>query len=258
MQIDWWTFIAQIINLVILLFLLRKFLYKPVLKVVEARQKTIADELNQAATERQKAARLTKEFERKTEQIERQKQEVLAAAHKEAEELTNQLTAQAHAEYQHERQSWQQKLRKEQKTFDLAVQNSVAENFTLFAEQALQQMADTNLNTMIVNCFKKKIQNMSEPEKTALHEALKSTAKIEIQTAQSLSSKECQDVQDLLIKELSLPSNTAFGVVIHPELICGIAIQAGEKLVSWNLSGYLQDFKQQTDAQMQQLLKKGA
>ena len=70
MQIDWWTFAAQIINLIILLFLLRKFLYIPVLKAVDARQKLIADELRKAADEHKKAARLTRECERRTAEIE--------------------------------------------------------------------------------------------------------------------------------------------------------------------------------------------
>ncbi len=258
MQIDWWTFIAQIINLIILLFLLRKFLYKPVLKAVEARQKVIADELQHAAEERQKAAVLTKEFERKTCQIERQKQKILAAAHTEAEKLSEQFSAAAHEEYQQQRQEWQQKLLKEKKAFEVAMQNSLVEHFTIFAENALQQMADTNLNTMIVNRFKTKIQNLSADEKNILHNSLSSSEKIEIQSSHELDKQTYRELLLFLIEQLSLSTNTVFYITIKPELICGLALQAGEQLISWNFAGYLQEFKQQTDAEMQQLLKRSA
>lgn len=258
MQIDWWTFIAQIINLIILLFLLRKFLYKPVLKAVEARQKVIADELQHAADERQKAAALTKEFERKTCQIERQKQKILAAAHTEAEKLSAQFSAAAHEEYQQQRQEWQQKLLKEKKSFELSMQNSLVEHFTMFAENALQQMANTDLNTLVINRFKTKIQNLSADEKAILHSSLISSGKIEIQSAYELDKETYRELLLFLIEQLSLPATTVFYITVKPELICGLALQSGEQLISWNFAGYLQEFKQQTDAEMQQLLKRSA
>ena len=48
MNIDLMTFFAQIINLIVLAFLLKKFLYKPILRIVEERQNEIVKQLNEA------------------------------------------------------------------------------------------------------------------------------------------------------------------------------------------------------------------
>ena len=55
MQIDGITFLAQIINLAILVWLMKKFLYQPLLKAVEARQKQIDETNRKKACKRQNA-----------------------------------------------------------------------------------------------------------------------------------------------------------------------------------------------------------
>lgn len=52
MLFDWFTVLAQIANFLILMWLLKRFSYKPVLDTIDAREKRIADllketELNQ-------------------------------------------------------------------------------------------------------------------------------------------------------------------------------------------------------------------
>ena len=208
MQIDWWTFIAQIINLVILLFLLRKFLYIPVLKAVEARQKVIADELAQAAEERNKAKALSLEFARKNKQTERQKQKILAAAQVEAEKLSVKLCAEAEAEYQKQRMEWQQKLIKEQKTFVTAVQNLLAKHFTQFAESALRQMANVDLNKLVITHFMDKVKKMPAAQKAMLKQTLTESDMVEIHSAQPLDEAIAHDLEHFLRVEhqlLALP-----------------------------------------------------
>ncbi len=258
MQIDWWTFIAQIINLVILLFLLRKFLYIPVLKAVEARQKVIADELAQAAEERNKAKALSLEFARKNKQTERQKQKILAAAQVEAEKLSVKLCAEAEAEYQKQRMEWQQKLIKEQKTFVTAVQNLLAKHFTQFAESALRQMANVDLNNLVITHFMDKVKKMPAAQKAMLKQTLTESDMVEIHSAQPLDEAIAHDLEHFLRTELDLPKRIGFFISIKPELVCGLELQAKEQLISWHLADYMQEFNRQTDKEMQQLLKRSA
>jgi F-type H+-transporting ATPase subunit b len=52
MKINWFTFIAQIINFLILVWLLRHFLYKPILNAVDEREKKIAGQLKDAKADK--------------------------------------------------------------------------------------------------------------------------------------------------------------------------------------------------------------
>ena len=49
MLIDWFTVGAQALNFTVLVFLMRRFLYKPILRAIDAREKKIAAELADAA-----------------------------------------------------------------------------------------------------------------------------------------------------------------------------------------------------------------
>ncbi len=249
MQIDWWTFIAQIINIVILLFLLRKFLYIPVLRAVEARQKLIADELQEAANAKKRALKLTDECTKRLSEIEAQKQKILAKANTDAGKFAESLMIEAQEQYKNARQQWQNKLTGEQQSFEAAVRNLIAEYFTIFADKALTEMADVHLNDLIVAKFIDKLADI-KPEET-----LENKDKIEIQSAQPLNQKNRDLLQKSLQKQFNLPANIKFDYTINQALIGGIIIQADDRQISWNLADYMQEFQGKINTEMQQLFK---
>ena len=63
MSVDWFTVIAQILNFVVLVLLLKKFLYKPVLTAIAAREKLIADEIADAKEKMAQADKERNEFQ---------------------------------------------------------------------------------------------------------------------------------------------------------------------------------------------------
>ena len=65
MLIDWFTVGAQIVNFLILVWLLKHFLYKPILNAIDAREKRIAAELADADTKKADAEKERTDFEDK-------------------------------------------------------------------------------------------------------------------------------------------------------------------------------------------------
>ena len=64
MKINWFTVIAQVINFLILVWLLKKFLYKPILNAVNDREKKISDELKDAASQKEAAQKEQDDFKK--------------------------------------------------------------------------------------------------------------------------------------------------------------------------------------------------
>jgi F-type H+-transporting ATPase subunit b len=62
MQFDWTTFFLEILNFLVLIWLLKRFLYKPVLRMLDARQKRIHDQVGQADSMRAEAENLKAEY----------------------------------------------------------------------------------------------------------------------------------------------------------------------------------------------------
>lgn len=75
---------AQVVNFLILLFILKKFLYKPILKVLDERKKRIEDSLKNA-----------EEIERRLQQTHEQSERIIAKTLKESQRILDETNAQA-------------------------------------------------------------------------------------------------------------------------------------------------------------------
>ena len=257
MQIDLFTLAAQVINLIILLFLLRKFLYIPVLKAVEARQKLIADELASAAAARAAALKEEAKCAAKLREIETQKQAVLDKVQKEAQQLAAKLGEEAQGQYRQSQQRLNEKLKAEHRNFEVSVQSLVVKYFEQFVDSALKQIADADLNVLAVKQFTEKMSHLSAKDRESFAQAYRGKEIIGIKSAKELPDKMKKTIENLLKQELELGDSVVFEYGINEELICGLCVVAGEQMISWNLQSYLQEFKNNLKNEVAKILNRG-
>src|ERR1700733_11055519 len=84
MLIDWFTVGAQVLNFLILVWLLKHFLYKPILNTIDTREKRIATELADANTKRTEAEKERVDFQNKNKAFDEQRSVLLGKATDEA------------------------------------------------------------------------------------------------------------------------------------------------------------------------------
>jgi F-type H+-transporting ATPase subunit b len=97
MQIDGWTLLLQAINLAVLLGLLRWLLYKPLMAVIDKRQKQIGDELASAEATRLKAEKENEALKAQRAAIDTTREQTLSQARQSAEAERQALLANAKA-----------------------------------------------------------------------------------------------------------------------------------------------------------------
>src|SRR5512147_2412030 len=85
MLIDWFTVGAQALNFLILVWLLKRFLYQPILHAIDAREKRIAAELADADAKKAEAQKERDAFQQKNEELDQQRDELLRKATDEAQ-----------------------------------------------------------------------------------------------------------------------------------------------------------------------------
>ncbi len=95
MLIDWFTVGAQIVNFLILVWLLKHFLYKPILDAIDAREKRIAAELADADAKKADAEKERTDFEDKNKAFDEQRSALLNKAENEAKAERERLIGQA-------------------------------------------------------------------------------------------------------------------------------------------------------------------
>src|SRR5271168_605363 len=73
MLINWFTVFAQAINFLILVWLLKRFLYKPILHAIDEREKGIATQLAQAEARKAEAQKERDDFQHKNETFDQER-----------------------------------------------------------------------------------------------------------------------------------------------------------------------------------------
>lgn len=130
------TFVLMAINVLIVILVLYKLLFKPLHNVIEKRTKFVEDSLAEAKAQRSEAERLFAEYQEKLRNAQVEAREIVASATKEAEALarrrreeaeqeTQRLLERAKAEIENERQRALQSLRDEVTTLTLMVAERV-------------------------------------------------------------------------------------------------------------------------------------
>src|SRR5271170_4570447 len=95
MLIDWFTVCAQALNFLILVWLMKRFLYKPILHAIDEREKRIATELADAGTKKAEAQKERDEFQHKNEEFDQQRAALLSKAIDEAKAERQRLLGEA-------------------------------------------------------------------------------------------------------------------------------------------------------------------
>lgn len=256
MSIDFFTLCAQIINLLILLFLLKKFLYLPILKVLEDRKKLLENEYKVAEIARKKAEVLEKNAQEKYSEIEHEKQKILAQSHEKAHALEQKLTTEAEQEFKKARQQWKNKLISEQNNFDLALQNLIAEYFQKFATGALDQMADISLNELFLNKLMQKISAQKQDKKSEFVRDFLVSGELELVSAENFDTKTKQRFKDFIQKEFMLTENPKINFSTDKNLICGVVLKNKEQMIEWNLAEYISEFSNNLNTAVSSLINK--
>ena len=157
MLIDWFTVAAQIANFAILVWLLKRFLYRPVLDAMAAREKRVRETV--AAADRQKAA-AEEEANRLREQqdaFEQKKEDLLKKAREEASATRDELLAQARKEADASQAQRRNSLDRDWQEFHAELTQRAQGEALAVARQALRELADVEIEERMVAAFLKKL-----------------------------------------------------------------------------------------------------
>lgn len=238
MLIDWFTVVAQAANFLILVWLLKRFLYKPILNAIDAREKRIADELADANARKAEAHAEKEEYLRKNEEFDLQR-----AA------LQNKVAEDAAAEHKRlfdEARKAAEKLRARQlETLESELQivnaevarRTQAEAFAI-ARQTLSDLAETSLEERMVEVFVKRLRELDAAEKARLTAALAPSDVALVRSAFELSPALRTLIGDAIKASLaSTGLQVKFDIV--PDLISGIELVVQGNKIAWSIADHL-------------------
>ena len=244
MLIDWFTVGAQALNFLILLWLMKRFLYAPVLNAIDAREQRIAAELKDAETRKSEAQKEREEFERKNETFDQQRAELMSKATAEVEAQGRDMLKKARETAADWTAKRQEALRTEAEGLSRAIEDSARNEVLAITRKALKDLAATDLESSMVEIFMQRLRALQGQAKTDLVAALKSASPAPtISSAFALPTGQQAAIQKMV--QALFSSDIPLRFEIRPDLVCGIELSANGQLVAWNVDGYLLSLKKE-------------
>lgn len=251
MLIDWFTVGAQALNFLILVWLMQRFLYKPILHAIDAREERIATELANADAKKAEARQERDEFRDKNEEMDRQRASLLSKATEEAQAERERLLDEARQAAAALRLTQQEALRNEQQNLHQALIRRTQQEVFAIARQTLTDLAGTSLEERLGEVFTRRLREMDDQAKADLAEALETTGKPAlVRSAGDLPVEQRAAIQKALNETFSADIHLRFQTT--PDLISGIELTANGQKVAWSIADYLASLEKGVD----ELLKK--
>lgn len=243
MLIDGFTVVAQIVNFLILLFLLNRFLYKPILKAIDQRQAQMETRWQAAEAEQEKAQAEAETHRQARQRLEEQREDLLAQAKAEADEMRQAELKQAREQVAQRRQEWQAALDNEQERAIAELRQQIGQQVIAIARRVLQDLAQADLEQQVIKTFQQKLYDLDDETRQALRQALMDAEKpITVQTGQELAESSRAALHQTL-RETSLLKEQPLHFEVSPDLIVGIRLQTDHYDLAWTVADYLRDLE---------------
>lgn len=236
MLIDWFTVIAQMINFLFIIWILKSFLYKPVLEKIDERRKNIDLQIKEAQLKIEEAQEQKDTFEQKIEEFNRLKAEKTKKAEEEIEKLSHLLSAQAKEEVEKQKVLWLHSLENEKEDFYRNLKSKLQKEVFSLSKQALADLAETSLEECIINNFLMQLKSLAK-NKEELASLLSPSHNLQVRTALELTKPLMEKIHQTIQQEYGKEFQVEFIVV--PDLVAGIELLANGKKLSWNVADYL-------------------
>lgn len=241
MLINWFTVIAQIINFLILVLLLRRFLYGPIIRIMDEREEDISRRIEEAQGKKEKAEKEETSYRDLKYELEQKREEIIARAEEEAREWRKELRQKARQEVDSLQKQWEEALERERETFLQVFKIRAGEEIHHVLREILKGLSGRDLEEQMIEVFLEKLAEIPEKEKEKIASALQpgeENEEIQVATARMLSDQLQRKVEEEIKRTIGSSVKITFRE--SPALICGIELRSPGYKVAWNIDDYLE------------------
>jgi F-type H+-transporting ATPase subunit b len=238
MLIDWFTVGAQVVNFIILVWLMKRYLYQPILRAIDAREQQIADQIAGATTQRLEAERAKNDLLRKNEQFDQQREALLQKAMDDAGTVHHRLIEEARDAARALSEQHLTTLENESRNLNVAIIHRVEQEVFAIARKALMELAAANLEERVSAVFVQRLRELDGTAQLQITETFqRQRTPALVHSAFELSDAQRESISSAIHETFSTKLPVAFETL--PNIICGIELLADGHKVAWSIADYL-------------------
>lgn len=167
LSFDFWTFIFQAINILIVLLVLYKFLWGPISKIIAEREQFVEQSLNQATAAKDEANALLARYQEQLRQAEKEAQAIVTRATEAGEEARQRIVADAEAEAEKMIERARVEIAREREKALAQIREEVAQLVLLATHKVVGRTLDDEAHKALILDFVDRMQEFPEDGPTA-------------------------------------------------------------------------------------------
>ena len=256
MGVNWIVFFAQIVNLFVLVWLLKKFLYRPIVSAVEKRQAEIMNKVNKAKEEYALAEAEHKQLSKKLKNFEATKKKKFDEVAKEIEEFKSHQMSLVKDEAHKLRQKMQADLDRQVQSLHTQINELFADNFVTLSQKMMGELSGETAFSGSLSLFQKQLKNLSKSDIKKIKSSYEKQNIICISSSETLSKKMQQELAIFLSDtfDWALPLKMRFET--DKNLILGLEMTVGNHSAEWHLKAYLDEYQNKLNTKLSYMIVK--
>jgi F-type H+-transporting ATPase subunit b len=245
--INWFTVGAQLVNFLVLVWLMKRFLYKPILGAIDAREKRMASQVADLGQRQSLLQTSADEFKQRSEAFDKERGALLAQAASDASSERERKQQAVRRDAEILRRSQEQAARDDAVALSDEMTRLATSEIFAIVRKTLKELASADLEERVGEMFTRRLRQLDDGAKEVLGVALRSPdAKAVLRTYFDLPARERVTVQNALNETFGADISLRFETA--PETICGIELTAGGQKLAWDIGEYLRAFEQKVVA----------
>jgi len=253
MLIDWFTVVAQAVNFLILVWILKHFLYRPILEAIDRRDRDLAAAQASAAALAATAQAANDALDRQRREWDQSRQERIDRATGDAAAAAAALLAQARQDCAEQTLHARQELQERDARHWSEVERQCEEQIFAITRTALAALANVSLERGITEVFLQRLATLDAPARAAFAAALGRGGQPQVMSRFALDDEQRRSITQALT-QLGAPA-AAPRFTQAAQGIAGIEVMMEGCRVSWSLDGYLVQLRGRRDAEVSPLTR---
>ncbi len=238
MKFDIWTFTFQIINFVVLLFILKRLLYRPIRDILRQRRELVEKIIEDAEKTKNEALELKAEHSREMDKLGELKARIVEEMNEEVLKEKKRLMGEAEKEAAMRIEKGKALLEMEKAGFENELKEKAIDVVSAFSTGLLRDIADEELHRGIWRKFLAGLESIAGD--IAAKGLKDEPIMLEIATAYPLAEEELEALRGAMGKHLS--REVVVGCAVDKTLLAGLKIKVSDMVYDSSLSGQIGAF----------------
>jgi F-type H+-transporting ATPase subunit b len=233
MLINWFTVAAQIVNFLVLVWLLKHFLYGRIIDAIHARENKIAAQVAAAEAQETQAAQQLALYQAQLADLQKQRDETLAEARLDAGKQHAEMLAQARAGVQALETKWREDLGQERGAFLADLRHRAAAEILAISQRTVADLACLDVQQCAVQTFLEKLRKLDPSAWESL-----GAGDLVIRSAYELPEDTRAEIRQAIEERREIRAPLRFEQA--PELGLGVELRGNGRRIGWNSESYLE------------------